>query len=748
MAVNENDVLVGPTVLASGVTTISLDFDGTDWQQEWLEVYRSDQAAPLTLGVDYTVTGSGTIDAVVTLADPADGVAAYSVWLATPIKRESDMARRNAVQSAVLNSELDRLWQSLQFFQTQLRNTVRFAPTVAAQAFLNVSPGDLLRVSDDGDRVIGSPAEITVTDADTVFQGRNALTAAAAAALDDGSVVSIDGYLYRVDSSATGSASVANDLGVNGLTHHGFRVDAEQFGCGDFECGAELQAFLDYVTDNLIAGFAEGRYLTDTPLHIGPEYIDGASEVGDAQGFYLSIGSARGNFNNAAGNTTGIIGNVPAGGNTAQTATPILSLHNCNFCDFGNIIVGQQKSSAVAGTTAVRITSTGNVQRGNFGWDLLAVAHCERGLVVGLEDIDGNRHDCNEKCQWRRTVISQCRYPFRSSCATNDGWNMHQVTINAYNSNGPAFHADDVAGTLCDEPSFNLVRSGNMSVGYIEVAQMDMDTASSDACSIYLGAGTQRIMGGSIENFGVPALVKGNASASRNPSLIVGLSSSWNSRRASDDVAADILSPITMIGCTFAGNVVYQRDIVAVGVRFMVENDGSDNIVTKWGFVRQGAQGGKATIVGTTYFFDGGDDITGDVLSALPDLVLDGPTLTGAELIYSDNDFSINNVNNGETPVAIAARRIDLRQTHVWQIVFEDAALDAPQLIATVSVTGSGDPFNGVTVLSDIPGGSDYSVSATFDGTTSGSETYDLIVSNASADNHLIYGWKTLDLTR
>lgn len=224
MAVLENDVLVGPVTPAEGVSTISLDFDGTGWEASWLEVYKSGSETPLVLGTDYTVTDAGTVSAVVTLTSPANGTDAYSVYLATPLERSSDMQLRGEFKSEPFNAEMDRIWQRLQFHWTNISRSLRLGATSLTNGILSsLSPGQLVRLSDDGLSFVGVdyPISATFTSISAWFQERDAATALQAAASPDGTIVAMAALLYLVDSAATGVNSATNDLGVNGLVPFG-----------------------------------------------------------------------------------------------------------------------------------------------------------------------------------------------------------------------------------------------------------------------------------------------------------------------------------------------------------------------------------------------------------------------------------------------------------------------------------------------------------------------------------------------
>lgn len=90
--------------------------------------------------------------------------------------------------------------------------------------------GGSVLASTDGATLIGATKAPTVQKAIDVLLGtRDATNAATAAALTNGTIVTLSGLQYKVDSSATGVGSATNDLSVDGLVPFG-TVYPEHFG--------------------------------------------------------------------------------------------------------------------------------------------------------------------------------------------------------------------------------------------------------------------------------------------------------------------------------------------------------------------------------------------------------------------------------------------------------------------------------------------------------------------------------------
>lgn len=180
MAVSANDLVVGPLTPAVGVTTISLDFYFED--AAWLQVYKGSSDTPLVLDTDYTVTGEGTVDGVVTLTVAANGTDAYSVYLVVPLQRSSDMQLRGEFKSGPFNLEMDRLWQALQGISTRLSRAIvlsRNSPLASAVVALTTAgrAGRAIIFSSDGTGLEAGP-----TSGEIAAAQANASAAAASAA--------------------------------------------------------------------------------------------------------------------------------------------------------------------------------------------------------------------------------------------------------------------------------------------------------------------------------------------------------------------------------------------------------------------------------------------------------------------------------------------------------------------------------------------------------------------------------------
>lgn len=114
-----------------------------------------------------------------------------------------------------------------------------------------VAVGDYVRVIDINavyqraadvatDHHLTTPGGVKLYD----LQGRNAQAAAMAASLPDGSIVLLAGLPYEVDSSATGSASATNDLGVNGLVPFGVEQPGHYGGIAAMAASSRTESYI------------------------------------------------------------------------------------------------------------------------------------------------------------------------------------------------------------------------------------------------------------------------------------------------------------------------------------------------------------------------------------------------------------------------------------------------------------------------------------------------------------------------
>jgi len=190
MTVSVNDLIVGPTLLANGVDTISLDYIFAD--ESWLEVYKTGSEAALSLGVDYTVAGVGTASAVVTLTTPADGTDYYSVYLVVPLQRSSDLQLRGEFKTGPLNAELDRLWQAMQGVKALVTRAIavgRTSPAVPPLVFDAAADTNGRAIMFNADSSELEPGPDATDIANAAANATAAAASAAAAAAAESSII-------------------------------------------------------------------------------------------------------------------------------------------------------------------------------------------------------------------------------------------------------------------------------------------------------------------------------------------------------------------------------------------------------------------------------------------------------------------------------------------------------------------------------------------------------------------------------
>jgi len=162
-----------------------------------------------------------------------------------------------------MNIELGRVWSTLSDHDREIKRSVRTLDV--QQAKLDLDPGQFLLVGDGGligGGSMGDPGSIALSSysetllALTTKGGwaaelnlpRDAASATALAAKGNGTIGTLGGYLYEVDSSAASTGSATNDLSVDGLIPHG-PVYPQHFGAvgdGATDDTSAFQAMLTY----------------------------------------------------------------------------------------------------------------------------------------------------------------------------------------------------------------------------------------------------------------------------------------------------------------------------------------------------------------------------------------------------------------------------------------------------------------------------------------------------------------------
>lgn len=478
-----------------------------------------------------------------------------------------------------------------------------------------------------------------------------------------------DGMILEYIKDVSGTALTTGD-GAN-WSPGGLVATPEHFGCdgtGTTDCTTELQAFVDWVTENKKTGVGLGAYVTSDTIEVGDPYVDGLTNTDSITGFFLSIGRTNGVWTGTQ-NTTGIIYKGTAGaGSAPDEVKPIIAFHNANFYNLGNIVVSQPKGIAKAGICGIRFTGSDGKQTGNAVIDLLAAYHCERGIVIGLNDYDGTDHDCWEKVVVGKVDIGQTRHPFYMSSNTSDGSTFHHITISAYNNgaNGPDFYVSGGA-TYETDKAFFVEQSGNISFNNIEIAQLDM-LADGSGDVMDFGAGTHVVHKATLEVSNAIQLRTSNAANGRNAKIFENIFTSttgYVNTGTGDEpqyTAVKLTGDARLVNCTFAGNVLYLRNFTAIGCNFHYDG------VTFRNFVGTGAEDKtRVTIIGTrwaqsnqpsealiqtTIPYAGLNEpvITG---GSADDLDLTGGTLSGMEVLDGLNYGYLSlsgTLNSGVTP--------------------------------------------------------------------------------------------------
>lgn len=123
----------------------------------------------------------------------------------------------------------------------------------------------------------GQTAQDTI---DVTLGSRGSSNATTATSFADGTIVTLAGLQYEVDSTKTGTDSATNDLGVDGLVPNG-QAEAGHFGITNSgDEATKIAAAVQWSIDNgKPVKFPKGTYRSDTRLTVdGPVWIEGEGE--------------------------------------------------------------------------------------------------------------------------------------------------------------------------------------------------------------------------------------------------------------------------------------------------------------------------------------------------------------------------------------------------------------------------------------------------------------------------------------
>lgn len=241
MTIPSTEELFSGVYSGNGTTTV-FDYDFKIYKDDELTVLRQNQDGTvdtLSLTTDYSVTGAGD-NGGGTIVLAAGSKLPTGATLTIEPNVTPSQERPFTTQSSTTLGQIELALDKLTSLVRQLLGTASRSLKVSAATYLSgfdtsldkVKAGQLVRVNDAGTGIVGASTSLVVSEVDAWFQNRDVSAATQASLLTDGSVVSLSGLLYVVDSNAVGSASATNDLGVNGLApfSDGNRVSVSVFG--------------------------------------------------------------------------------------------------------------------------------------------------------------------------------------------------------------------------------------------------------------------------------------------------------------------------------------------------------------------------------------------------------------------------------------------------------------------------------------------------------------------------------------
>lgn len=227
----------------SAGTPISVDIPAYEVGDVY--VYYGNASLVAVQGTDYTVALAGDFETF-TVTPTASLLTKINALITGDPTEENYIAVRRALDyltdatpdgvryTPYTSREFDRnAMRDLQLAE-QVGRALQLPPSVVPTdgvdtSLLSVKPGQYVKFKDDGTGFVGADSQLVVSEVDVWFQNRDVATAAQLTLLADGSVGVMNGRAYLVDSTATGTASATNDLGVDGLIPFG-GIDPGHYG--------------------------------------------------------------------------------------------------------------------------------------------------------------------------------------------------------------------------------------------------------------------------------------------------------------------------------------------------------------------------------------------------------------------------------------------------------------------------------------------------------------------------------------
>ena len=182
-----------------------------------LKVYQTKDGVTTEVTTGITKDGIGSDSGNVTFdTAPASGVQ-ITLLREIPLVQETDYSSQGKVAPVQIEDDLDGLQMQVQDMFEQVTRSIRLPVNARSGLLSSVRPGEYLRLNDDLTGLTSTPLSAIFSEIAIWYNDRDATSAAAAVSQGNGSIVSLGGFFYKVDTSATGTASATHDLGVDGL---------------------------------------------------------------------------------------------------------------------------------------------------------------------------------------------------------------------------------------------------------------------------------------------------------------------------------------------------------------------------------------------------------------------------------------------------------------------------------------------------------------------------------------------------